>query len=97
MEISYQEISFSDSELKEIFELFSSCTEYELNHIYDMYNDSYFERTNLSEEYELTQPKREFALDAVRAVVYFLNRRGYKLEREGEVITLEGIRSHFIS
>ena len=96
MEVSNNEISFSDTELKEIFELFSSCSEYELNQIYDLTSESYFERIDLSEKYELTLPKREFALDAVRSVLYFLNRRGYKLERTGEVKTLEGIKSHFI-
>ena len=96
MEISDHEISFSDTELKEIFELFSSCTEHELNQMYDLASDSYFERINLSEEYELTLPKRDFALDAVRAVLYFLNLRGYKLERNGGVKALEGIKSYFI-
>jgi hypothetical protein len=96
MGITDQEISFSERELKEIFELFCSSTEHELNQVYDMSSDSYFERINLSEEYELTLPKREFALDAVRAVLYFLNQRGYKLERNGEVKTLEAVKKHFI-
>lgn len=96
MEISDQGISFSDMELKEIFELFSSCTEHELNQIYDLDRGAYLERVNLSEEYELTLPKRDFALDAVRAVLFFLNRQGYKLERNGKISTLEGIKSHFI-
>ena len=96
MEISHSEISFSDTELKEIFELFSSCSEYELNQVYDLAGDSYFDRVDLSAEYELTLPKREFALDAVRSVLYFLNRRGYRLERNGEVKTLDGIKSYFI-
>jgi hypothetical protein len=96
MEISDNEIFISDTELKEIFELFSSCTEFELNQIYDLAGDSYFERINLSEEYQLLESKREFALDAIRSVLYFLNRHGYKLEKSGEVKTLEGIKSHFI-
>ena len=91
-----QEIRFSDSDLKELFELFSSCSKHELSRVFDPDDPMYFGRVDLEQEYELTQPKREFAIDAARAVIYFLHRRGYKLQRNDETLSLAAIVEHFV-
>lgn len=94
--ITNDEISFNEDELKELFELFSSCSDYELRRVYDAAGDSYYAHVDLSDEYELTQEKREFAFDAIRAVLYFLSRRGYRLEKDSAVVALDSIRKWFV-
>jgi hypothetical protein len=96
MTISQDDLTFTDTDLKELFELFSSSTKYELARIYEQGSESHFERIELNEEYELIQERREFALDAARAVLYFLCRRGYRLEMNGEIYSLDGITRHFV-
>jgi hypothetical protein len=96
MDIFEHAILFSDSELKEIFALFSSGTKYEREQIYDPTSEHYFEQVDLAQEYELHEEKRECALDAVRGVLYFLHRAGYKLEKGGEVKSIESINGSFI-
>jgi hypothetical protein len=76
-------ISLTDDELKELFALFSSPTEYELKQIYNKQEGNFYQSEDLSEEYVLTQEKREFSKDAWRAVTYFLYRKGFTLVREG--------------
>ena len=88
--------SLSDTDLKEIFELFSSCSKDELTHVYNRSSSAYFELTDLDEEYELTQPKREFAVDAVRGVLAFLSRRGYRLDNGEKVVALDNVADLFI-
>ena len=73
----------SDEDLREIFALFSSPTDYERKQIYDSTEHNFFGREDLMSEYSLTQEKREFAEDAWRSVLYFLNRRGFILARGG--------------
>jgi hypothetical protein len=96
MTLTDREIRFSDSDLKELFELFSSCSKYELSRVFDPNDPMYFGRVDLEQEYELTQPKREFALDAARAVLYFLHSRGYKLQRNDETLPLGAIVEYFV-
>ena len=88
-------IQLSDSELKELFALFSSCTEEEIIQGYSNQNGAFFEGEDLDETYELRQEKREFSLDAWRSVLLFLDRHGYTLSRQGETVDLKrssGIR-----
>jgi len=89
-------ITLSESDLKELFALFTSVTKYEKRRIYDPANDDHFLKTNLAEEYSLTEEKREYALDAWRAVLYFLHLRGYKLTRIDEEIDLSFSEDEFI-
>jgi hypothetical protein len=93
--ITDEEVSYSDEDLKEIFSLFSSVGEYEREQVYDPGSRHYFERVNLDAEYELTQERREYALDAARAVLTFLHRNGYRLERDGHIVGLEATRTLF--
>ena len=90
------EIALGESELKEIFALFTSTTKYERRQVYDPTDENYFLKENLSEEYELSEAKREYALDAWRAVLYFLHLRGYKLTRNDEEIDLSFSEDEFI-
>lgn len=78
-----------DEELKEIFALFTSPTLSERQEAYNPSSAHYFLNENLQDEYELTEEKREYALDAWRAVMYFLHRNGFKLYKDGEETNLE--------
>ncbi len=82
-------IELSDSDLKEIFALFSSCTKEEIAAIYASADELFFENENLDETYELTQEKAEFARDAWRSITLFLDRHGYVLSRRGEFVDLK--------
>jgi len=88
-------VEFSEADLREVFALFSSPSAYEMGQVYDPASDHYFERVDLSEEYNLSYEKREFAIDALRASFDFLHRHGYRIEKDGRVISLEGILEHF--
>lgn len=92
-----KKITLSESDLKEIFALFTSATTHEKHQVYDPTSDHYFLKTNLSEEYSLTEEKREYALDAWRAVLYFLHSRGYKLTKIDEEIDLSFSEDEFIN
>ena len=86
MIVSENGISLSEDDLKEIFALFCSATRFEKLQVYDEQNDHYFHNVQLSEEHSLTEETREFALDAWRAVISFLNSKGYSLSKDGRVI-----------
>ena len=42
------------------------------------------------------QEKREFALDAWRAVIYFLHSKGYSLYKDGQQVSLHFSDEEFI-
>ena len=96
MDFSDEDVEMSETDLKEIFTLFTSASEHERQQVYDPGDVHYFERVSLSDEDELTQEKREFALDAVRSVLYFLHRSGYRLEKDGRTLDLGGVLRHFV-
>jgi hypothetical protein len=73
----------TEEDLKEIFALFTSPADEEISQIFDETSRFHFGKENLAEEYSLTQEKREFAIDAWRAVNYFLQRHGYSVVRDG--------------
>jgi DNA repair photolyase len=73
----------SEEDLQEIYALFTSPADEEVSQIYDETSEFHFRKENLAEEYSLTQEKREFAVDAWRAVNYFLQRHGCSLVRDG--------------
>jgi hypothetical protein len=88
-------MKLSEDDLKEIFALFTSCTRHERDQLYREGNH-YYKKENLFEEYELTQPKIEFARDAWRAVTHFLYRHGYELKQGNKVISLHFTENEFI-
>lgn len=96
MDVSENGIVLSEDDLKEIFALFTSVTKFEKAQVYDEQGDHYFRRVQLSEEYALTEETREFALDAWRAVISFLNSNGYSLSKEGRIVTLAFSNDEFI-
>ena len=74
----------SKEDLREIFALFSSTTDYEKEQIYDQAGLHFYGREDLTSEYSLTQEKQEFAEDAWRAVAFFLHRKGFALTKNGD-------------
>lgn len=89
-------IVLSEDDLKEIFSLFSSTTKFEKKQVYDEKSEHYFRNIRLSDEYSLTEERREFALDAWRAVISFLNSKGYSFLKDGKEITLSWRYDDFI-
>lgn len=96
MNLSNGSIELTEDELKEIFSLFSSTTKFERSQVYDENSDHYFRNVLLFEEYSLTEEKREMALDAWRAVIWFLHSNGYSLCKNGENIRLSFSDDEFI-
>jgi hypothetical protein len=76
-------VTLSDEDLRELFALFSSPTDDELRQVLNPSHTNFYKLENLEAEYTLTQERREFALDAWRAVTYFLHRKGFNLYRNG--------------
>lgn len=90
-----ERIILSDDDLKELFSLFSSPSKHEEKEVYTENNAHYFRKVDLREEYELCMPKREFAVDAWRAVLFFLHARGYDLIKDGKTIDLSFSEDEF--
>ena len=97
MKLTDNTIEFSERDFKEVFSLFTSASTHELNQVDDPTNDHYFDQVDLMEQYELCFEKREFAIDALRAVLAFLHRHGYRLEENGNVLGLEGVSNLFVA
>jgi hypothetical protein len=74
-------IHLSDEDLREIFALLSSPTVDEATQVYSESHRLFFKNENLDKEYVLQQERREFAVDAWRAVLLFLDRHGYAVRR----------------
>jgi hypothetical protein len=96
MSMSSKPIVLTEDNLKEIFSLFTSSTVYERDQVYDKNSGHYFLEVNPLDEYTLTEEKREYALDAWRAVIYFLHSRGYLVAKDGERWDLSFIEDDFI-
>jgi len=94
--ISNKPIALSEDDLKEIFSLFTSSTKYERDQVYDKNSGHHFLEVKPLDEYTLTEEKREYALDAWRAVIYFLHSKGYLLAKDGERYDLSFIEDDFI-
>ncbi|MFH1732190.1 MAG: hypothetical protein ABIF82_11160 [Planctomycetota bacterium] len=88
-------MQLSDNDLRGLFSLFTSVAKEERDQIYDDRTGHHFPRVDLSEEYELTEPKKEYALDAWRAVLYFLYRRGYALYKDDRALGLDWAEDEF--
>lgn len=85
---SHSKLRLNDDDLQEIFSLFTSPAIEEREQIYNAGSIHFFKNVKLAEEYSLTQEKREFAIDAWRAVAYFFFRHGYSLSKDGVVYDL---------
>jgi hypothetical protein len=90
-------LTVDENDLKEIFALFTSATEYEREQVYDRQDDHFFMNADLSGEYSLTQERREYALDAWRAVCFFLHSKGYSLCKDGREVSLAFSADEFIA
>ena len=88
MNLANEKAILSDDDLKEIYSLFTSSSHHERKQVYDELSEHYFLDVILGDEYSLTEEKREFALDAWRAVTHFLHLKGYSLCKEGETRSL---------
>ncbi|HOI92805.1 MAG TPA: hypothetical protein PLK28_20050 [Candidatus Rifleibacterium sp.] len=89
-------ISLTEEDLKELFALFTSCTKHEKQQIYDTSNSLCFKNENLNEEHSITNAKKEFAIDAWRAVIQFLHSRGYVLKKDGKEMPLGFVEDDFL-
>ena len=97
MNVIQGKIVLEENDLKEIFGLFTSPTKDEKAQIYQRDKGHYFEDENLSEEYDLMQEKREYALDAWRAVISLLRARGFTaVSKNGEIVDLSFIENEFV-
>ena len=85
-----------DTPLREIFSIFTSCAEYERTQVYDPGSSHYFKKVQLYEEYEICYERREYGIDAWRAVLYFLHRKGFSLDLNGETIDLKFSEEEFV-
>src|SRR5213595_532265 len=98
--MSSDPVALTEDDLKEIFSLFTSCTKYEGDQIYDKNSGHYFLEVRPFDEYTLTEENHEYALDAWRAVIYFLYSNGTRcLKTVSELICLSSritsYHSHF--
>lgn len=96
MRVTNDRIELSEDDLKEIFSLLTSCTIHERNQIYDESSEHHYLKVEPLLEYSLTQEKREFALDAWRAIIYFLHLKGYSLCKAGQQVPLNFSSGEFI-
>ena len=87
-----KKLNISDNDLKEIFALFTSVSTYELKQIYDPGHYLYFKNEDLDKEYELTEERRQYSLDSLRAVLYWLNKKGFTLVKGGNVDNLDWVK-----
>jgi hypothetical protein len=96
MKMENGKMKLTEKEYKELFELFSSPTKYERKQIYDKDNEHFYEKIDINKEYELTESKKDYAIDIWRAVIYFLHNKGYKLEKDNKIINLSFIEDEFM-
>jgi len=81
-----EEINLSDDDLRELFALFKSPSEEEVRRIYSPEDRLFFRNEDIAKEYSLMQERGDYAMDAWRAVIYFLHRHGYSVTKDGQVV-----------
>jgi hypothetical protein len=96
MKIDEKKIHLQPEDLQELFSLFTSVTQHEKEQLYDCSSPHYFRHTDLSAEYELSEEKGEYALDAWRAVLSFLHAKGFTLIYGEHRIDLAWVAEEFI-
>jgi len=89
MKTERNRVILGERDLQEIFGLFTSSTLYEKEQIYRKDSAHFFPNEVLSEEYSLTEEKRELALDAWRAALTFLQRKGFVLSIDNQTVDLQ--------
>ena len=89
-------IKLTPKDLQEIFALFSSPTHEEIAMIYNSNDHIFFENENLDDEYELTQEKREYSHDAVRAVLFWLRKHGYSITKGSQTDDLSWLEDELL-
>jgi len=89
-------LEVSEEDFKEIFALFTSSAKYERDQVYDGDSIHSFRNEDLAAEYYLSLDKREFAVDAWRAVLYFLHKHGFSAYKDGVVYDLSFTDAFFI-
>lgn len=90
-----QKIVLDEDDWKELFALYTSCTEYERRQLYQEGSPHHYKETDLSEEYTYSAEKLEYAIDAWRAVLFFLHRNGFVLAHHQGAIALDSIGEEF--
>ena len=88
-------LNITDNDLKEIFSIFCSCTKHELKQIYNSKDHLYYLHLNLSDDYNLNEKKREYALDSIRSIFYWLHKNGYCISKDGKIDNLNWIEEYF--
>lgn len=96
MKIEEDKLTLDEDDLKAIFSLFTSPSNYEKGQIYQWDSGHYYLDVDLSEEYQLSEEKREYARDAWRAVISFLHSKGFALWDSGKVIDCSFIEHEFM-
>ena len=88
---THETLELSDNLLKEIFALSTASTDYEVELAYDPKNSDFWQNENLDESYKLNQQKKEYSLDALRGVLGWLNRHGFRVTQEGKEVDLNPV------
>jgi len=88
VDINKDVLEISEEDFKEIFALYTSSTKYERDQTYDVNCIHFFRNEDLNAEYSPSLDKREFAVDAWRAVLYFLYKHGFSAYKDGVVYDL---------
>lgn len=96
MKLEKNRVFLEEEDLKKVFALFTSCTQDEKRQVLDESSARYFKKENLSEEYELRMTKRDFAIDAWRSVLAFLQSQGVKIKLNDSEISLSFVESEFM-
>ncbi|MBI2788611.1 MAG: hypothetical protein HYX59_08020 [Elusimicrobia bacterium] len=96
MSLNNGKIVLDDDDLKLIFSLFCSSTKHERAQTANPASVHHFSKVELSGEYSLTQERREFAVDAWRAVLQFLRNKGVVLRIGTHQTDLEFIEESFL-
>jgi len=89
-------LELNEDVLKQVFALSSSSTDYEASLAYDSKSNDYWKNENLEDMHKSAQPKREFALDALRGVLGWLDRNGYEIYQDGSPVDISNVLNALI-
>jgi hypothetical protein len=89
-------MKLEEKDYREIFALFTASTRTEREQVYDNKSEHFYENVNLDKVYDVSMECREFALDAWRAVLTHLKRKGFKLAKDGRISSLGFIDDEYV-